>query len=268
MNRMLVLFAMIALFSGTALRVCAVEGAGAGYENDSVEFRMDVDGTGALLRYCFDSAVGNGGEQHDGRTSCSASREGTRHRGMRPEGVFAEAPPGMRSHAEGMMGPYGDSWGRDRSGIKAKLLIMYRLVDHLNLNEDTATRFFPVYLTYVSKRDSLLKKRGELIRFIAEKADDESVSIKELENKVDELKKNERTLEEEHAAFLKKAEKILDERQYIKLVVFHDKLKSDLISQFRMERLQRMKKMKEPGNDRLRMYAPEKSPEGKKRRND
>jgi len=264
MNRVSVLFSVLALFSGTAFGVGDEGKSGAGYASDFVESGETVPGTEAL-RHRFAAAGENTGE-HDGCMDCGESGEGVRQRGIHPGNLFAEAPQAMRSRVEAMMGPHGGLFGRHKSGIKAKLLIMYRLVDQLNMNEDTATRFFPVYLAYASKRDSLMKEHGELIRFIAEKADDESVSIRELKGNVEKLKKNEKMLEEERAAFLKKAEKILDERQYIKLVVFDDKLKNDLISQFRMERLMKLRsgaRMNEPKNERRRMYVPERPQKGK-----
>lgn len=125
----------------------------------------------------------------------------------------------------------------DSHGFKARLMVMYRLVEHLDLNEETATKFFPIYLAYINERDKFMKEHRDLIMQIADGAENNAVSVKELKAKVEEMRGKERKLEAQRNEFFAKAEKILDERQYIKLVVFNDKLKEDLIMQFRSERM-------------------------------
>jgi len=151
---------------------------------------------------------------------------------------YAEAP-NIYSDRPGIpIPPFApDSNGKRRS--KSRLMVMYRLVDQLNLDEETATKFFPAYLEYVNSRDKLVKEHRELIHRIAEDADDESVSIKDLRENIAKLRKNETLMNDERDAFLEKSETILDERQCIKLIVFNDKLKEDLFIRFRSERLKR-----------------------------
>ena len=138
--------------------------------------------------------------------------------------IYAEAPNIYPDNPDIPIPPYiPDSNGR--RGSKSRLMVMYRLVDQLNLDEETATRFFPAYLEYVNSRDKLVKEHRELVHKIAEDADDESVSIKDLRENIAKLRKNETLMNGERNAFLGKSETILDERQYIKLIVFNDKLK-------------------------------------------
>ena len=150
--------------------------------------------------------------------------------------LYVEAP-GVQVPPVPQIRSYLQTPIRSKHGFKSRLMVMYRLVDHLNLDEDTATRFFPAYLAHANSRDKLLKEHRELIHEISEDADDESVSVKDLKKKVAKLKIVEKSMNIEREKFLEKSEEILDERQYIKLIVFNDKLKEDLISRFRSERM-------------------------------
>jgi len=144
------------------------------------------------------------------------------------------------------------SW-RDSSnrGIKSKLMVMYRLVDELNLDEEVASEFFSVFLRYVTNRDKLAQDHRELIIEISEKADNEDVSVGDLKKLASDLKKHQQRNDKHRTEFMKNAKKILDDRQYIKLLVFEDKLKHDLMSQFRFSRRHGKREMSE--DDRVRM---------------
>lgn len=166
--------------------------------------------------------------------------------------VQASEIPGVKMPPESFL-----RHNRGRNGSKSRLMIIYRLVDQLDLDEDTATKFFPIYLTYINSRDKLIKERRELVHRVAEDADDESVSIKELKKNVAKLKEYEKSIEKERETFYDKAEKVLGERQYIKLIVFNDKLKEDLIARFRSERMSKSS-MEQRRDLKMRMEEMEK----------
>ena len=116
---------------------------------------------------------------------------------------------------------------------KMRTMIMMRLVEYLDLNEDQSAKLFPVMKESNEIRNKLTKERGELIHEIRKNIDDESVSTKDLRKLVKELEKIDDEMLNEHKEFLKKSEKILEERQYIKLILFEDRLKEDLFQRFR-----------------------------------
>lgn len=124
----------------------------------------------------------------------------------------------------------------ERNGFKSRLMIMWRLVDYLSLDEDTATRFFPLYREYMKTRESLMKDKRALTKKISKNADDESVPVKDLKKDIAKLFGNEKSLSDARKIFYKKSEKILSDRQYVKLIIFSDKLKEDLFSRFRTMR--------------------------------
>ena len=125
---------------------------------------------------------------------------------------------------------------RERNGFNSRLMIMWRLVDYLSLDEDTATLFFPLYREYMKTRESLMKDQRTLTKKIVKNADDESVPVKDLKKDLAKLLGNEKSLSDAQKNFYKKSEKILSDRQYIKLIIFNDKLKDDLFSRFRTMR--------------------------------
>ena len=145
------------------------------------------------------------------------------------DNLYAQAPD------KSGPGPREDFQGK-KEGFPPKLMVMWSLVDYLNLNEETSAKFFPVYLGYINNRDKLLKEQRELIHTISDNVDNESIPIKNLEKDVEKLTQIGKSLNEDRNKFLEKAETILDERQNIKLIVFEDKLKYDLFDRFRSMR--------------------------------
>lgn len=85
-------------------------------------------------------------------------------------------------------------------------------------------------------RESLMKDKRALTKKISKNADDESVPVKDLKKDIAKLFGNEKSLSDARKIFYKKSEKILSDRQYVKLIIFSDKLKEDLFSRFRTMR--------------------------------
>jgi hypothetical protein len=119
---------------------------------------------------------------------------------------------------------------------KIRQMVIWRLIDELDLSEDTSAKFLPVYKEYLERREENMKQSRDLIHKISENANNESVPIKTLREDVQKLTDIDKTLAQEREKFLKKSESILDERQYIKLIIFEDKLKGDFIERFREKR--------------------------------
>ena len=99
---------------------------------------------------------------------------------------------------------------------KVQSFIMMKLVEYLDLDEEQSARLFPLIRESNKIRSKLTKERMELINKIR----------KEIERIDEQIVKG-------HKEFLNKSEKILDERQYIKLILFDDRLKEDLFKHFR-----------------------------------
>ena len=127
-----------------------------------------------------------------------------------------------------------DDWGFKGGGpgAKPKLMIMWNLVEYLDLDEDAATTFFPIFNKHNEKRDELMHKHRELITDIINKVDNESVSVKELSAMLDQFDRITESIDEAHESYLEEAKEVLNDRQYVKLVIFNDKLKLDLFNRY------------------------------------
>ncbi len=148
--------------------------------------------------------------------------------------MYAQAPPvSLPGDDFSMPFPSRFPSDSDSRGFNARLMIMYRLVEHLDLDEEKAIHFFPIYLTYNKSRDKMMREHRNLIREIVKGAEDEKVPVAKLKNMIADARKKEQELYAHREDFLAKSAKILNDRQYVKLVVFDDKLKEDLIKQFR-----------------------------------
>jgi len=127
--------------------------------------------------------------------------------------------------------------GERGHGKNPKLMIMWNLVDYLNLDEQTAADFFPLFNDYSQKREKLIETHRALVEQIIDNVEKDSYSISDLKNLVQKLDDADESLHKERNAFLTKAKKILDDRQYIKLVIFDEKLKKDLFNRFSSRRM-------------------------------
>ena len=115
-------------------------------------------------------------------------------------------------------------------------MIAWRLIKYLALNENQSTKFLPDFIESNKIRIKLINERRKIVHATAKDIDDESVSIKNLQKQLARIEKIDKEIMKEHENFLKKSKEILDERQYIKLKLFEDKLKNDLFQRFRGRR--------------------------------
>jgi len=219
------------------LFICSVPGMGLSLENDS-----NVKETEGAVTEISEKTDEHNEEFLSNQSDTSGMNNSLRHQ-------YVQAPRSPEDFIRSL-DRNGERTSYRNRRVKSQVMIMYRLVDHLNLDEDTATEFFPIYFTYVKERDKLMDQHRELILKIAKDADDESTPIRDLENSVAELEKNEKSIESARDEFMKKAKSILDERQYIKLVVFNDKLKEDLIMQFRFQRMREAQSRSEESGEK------------------
>lgn len=130
---------------------------------------------------------------------------------------------------------YGsDEFGADSGehGQRTRQMIMWNLVEYLDLDEETAARFFPIFKQHNKKRTELTRQHREIVSKIVADVSDESVSSNDLKALINKFEETAASIEKERIAFLEKSRKVLDYRQYVKLVVFNDKLKRDLFNRF------------------------------------
>ncbi len=125
---------------------------------------------------------------------------------------------------------------------KFREMIALRLVEYLELNEDQSAKLFPLLRESHIARSKIIKERRELYKKLAKDVDDKSVSLKNLRKQIKELEENKNAEKKVHQEYLKKSKKFLDERQYIKLLLFEDKFKEDFLRRIRAMRDRERKK--------------------------
>ena len=123
--------------------------------------------------------------------------------------------------------PQPTSQDRDR----IRNMITGRLLEYLNLNEEKAKQFFPVWHEYNYARGRILRERWDLYKKIESSVDNKSVSNDELLSMVNDLAKSWMDEFKVRDEMQRKAREILDDRQYVKLIIFEDKLKEELLQQ-------------------------------------
>ena len=110
--------------------------------------------------------------------------------------------------------------------------IAWKLVDYLQLTEDQSTKLFPLYREYTTSRSGFQKKRRELYRKIETAVQDSTISNDDLLGYLKEYRSSEENEVRQRENFFKSARKILDDRQYVKLYTFDDRLLDELMRNF------------------------------------
>ncbi|MFC1485541.1 hypothetical protein ACFL55_00765 [Candidatus Latescibacterota bacterium] len=110
--------------------------------------------------------------------------------------------------------------------------IAWKLVDYLRLSEEQSQNLFPLWSEYSRGRGKMQKEQRELYRKIDSSVEDSSVSTDDLMVLVNELMASERKEIENKENFRKRSREILDDRQYIKLIIFENRLLDDFLHDF------------------------------------
>lgn len=124
--------------------------------------------------------------------------------------------------------------GQDKSS-RARMMFMWRLVEYLELDDDTSVKFVPVFNKHSKIREELQHRERELSAAILEKVDAKA-PVKELDKLIDELDGVKKQIEKAHDNFISDADKLLNERQRVKIRIFDEKMKSELMSRYRKHR--------------------------------
>jgi hypothetical protein len=112
-------------------------------------------------------------------------------------------------------------------------MIAWRLIKFLDLNEEQSFKFLPIFKESNEKRFQLIDEHRKLVGKIIKDIDDESVPESSLKEQLAKIEQIENEIIKERENYQIKTRKILNERQFIKLRLFEDKLKNDLFQRFR-----------------------------------
>lgn len=115
---------------------------------------------------------------------------------------------------------------------KIRNYIAWRLVDYLQLSEEQSSRLFPLWRDYSKSREDINRNRRDLFRTIAEATDDSTRSDSDMMDLLKKYRAMENREIENREAFFKNSRKILNDRQYVRLYTFDERLLEDLMRGF------------------------------------
>jgi len=118
-------------------------------------------------------------------------------------------------------GPKGRRW-KD-----FEMLRMWRLTQELDLSEEEAAKVFPLLKRYSQKRRDLQLKRRKLLRELQELLD-EGTTRERLSEKMGEIEKVTRELEETRWEEWERLKEILPPRKQARYLLFHHRFVKDL----------------------------------------
>ena len=122
----------------------------------------------------------------------------------------------------------------DREKIEA--MINWRIVEYLELEEKTSNKLLPLMKEYNEKRHSLFVEQRQVVERLMELSEKEEITRNDAKSELKELDKFYDEINDNRKSFFKKAELFLDDRQYIKLKIVEEKMKSDFMRQLREKR--------------------------------
>ena len=110
--------------------------------------------------------------------------------------------------------------------------IAWKLVDYLRLTEDQSQKLFPLWSEFTRGRTKLHQERREIFKKIESSVEDTTVSTDNLMNLLNELIASENKEIYQRDEFRKRSRDILDDRQYMKLIIFENRLLEDFLRDF------------------------------------
>ena len=122
------------------------------------------------------------------------------------------------------------SWGGGPPGPAREhleLLRMWRLIDHLGLDEAQAAKVFPVFRRQREARESLTAERRQVLASLKQKLD-EGASDGELREAIAQARQMETRLREAEAASEKELADLLSVEQQARLLLFDATFRADL----------------------------------------
>lgn len=151
-----------------------------------------------------------------------------------------------------------DNQDRERVRDRIGLMKMWRLTEVLDLDQETASKLFPVMHEFDLKQKELGIKRGETIKRMKEALDKRTPDASVLHPLIEEFKKNERDMLDLRMQRLDSLSKILSDEQIVKMIALIPRFERDVRALLGEARAMR-KHRRTPGE---RGYAPSERPYG------
>lgn len=147
---------------------------------------------------------------------------------------------------------------RERVRDRIELMKMWKLTEVLDLDQETASKLFPVMHEFDLKQQELRIKRGETIKRMKEALDKRTSDASVLHPLIEEFKKNERDMLDLRMQLIDSLSKILSDEQIVKMIALIPRFERDVKALLGEARAMR-KHRRTPGEHG---YAPSERPYG------
>lgn len=135
-----------------------------------------------------------------------------------------------------------DKGDRQKMRERVELIKMWKLTEALDLDQETATKLFPLMNEYDNKQRDLRNKRGETMKQIQEELKKDAPDAAVLRASIDLFKRNERDMTEMRMQRLDALSKVLTDEQVAKMIALVPKFErriKELIGEARTMQKQR-----------------------------
>lgn len=122
---------------------------------------------------------------------------------------------------------------------KMQEMMVWRIVKYLDLNEDQSAKFLPIIKDFFGVNDKIRIEQRQILETLFKTVDDETVPVGDLKNNLARLLELREQEKKGQEAFLERVKGIINDRQFVKIRLFEDKLKHDLFRRFRNMRGER-----------------------------
>jgi Spy/CpxP family protein refolding chaperone len=161
--------------------------------------------------------------------------------------VITAFTPAHARWGEGRPGRGRQKMDKEQMRERIELLKMWKLIEVLDLDQETAMKLFPVMHEFDVKQDDLRKSRGETFRQMKEELSKDAADPAVLSALTDQFKKSERAMTEVRIERLDALSKILSEEQIAKMITlvpqFEQKIRG-LMSEAKARHKERKRWMK------------------------
>lgn len=131
---------------------------------------------------------------------------------------------------------------------RIELIKMWKLTEVLDLDQETASKLFPLMHEFDVKQQELREKRGETFRQMREELEKDAPDTSALRPLIDDFTKNERKMVELRIEQLDKLSKVLSDDQIAKMIVLIPKFERnvrELMGEARAMRKEHRRMMKQ-----------------------
>ncbi len=116
---------------------------------------------------------------------------------------------------------------------KIEAMINWKLINYLELDDETSDKLLPLMKEFNEERHSLFLEHRKVVNKLFELSENPDITKDDVKSELKSLEDFHRLMQKSRTNLYNKAKSFLTDRQYIRLLIFEQKLKDDMMRQFR-----------------------------------